>query len=259
LREDIGFACIIFDDVKGAIRLMDSMKLIGYGNKITFLDGRLKDYPAHNPLSTDGTREAIIRRGHVLVDSVDLSLIEKYNIAIQEVAKNYNHVIIIDSDEFLVGDWDAFKRLFTWIHEKEKQDVYNLPWYDLSGEYKNPNHAYRLLIDAKNITIQDRHWIYFKDDKRVTSVYFIGGLQLLHDPNIRTEERAKIATKWNKEDQENEEDHLRQKKGWDVGPGHFKVYSCGCMDGYIFYMLDNEKKARDIGRRCLKHKYQEPV
>jgi len=103
-------AIIFYDDVKGMKRALDSLTE-GF-DRIFCLDGKFKDFPTTEPLSTDGSREVVQSfTNTILMDCPNVSEIEKRSKYL-ELCGEYDvtYLCILDSDEYIVkADWEKFR------------------------------------------------------------------------------------------------------------------------------------------------------
>jgi glycosyltransferase involved in cell wall biosynthesis len=97
---------IFFQDKASLKRLLDS--LTDFDNVLA-IDGAFAAYTPANRLSTDGGRELCREyRNVTLIDAPDLSEPEKRSTYLQQC--NDDHLVILDSDDWIEGDVQEFKR-----------------------------------------------------------------------------------------------------------------------------------------------------
>jgi len=191
----IGIGLIFFNDVESLKRCIPTIK----ADKIYAIDGRFKDFNAPISLSTDGSREYLENFENVkLIDGPDLEEVDKRNIYLKECQEEF--LVVIDSDEWVEGDWSQFRKE---IEEKVKEE--NGPCYwlwvnDLERNYEfwqclgffNPNrmqYKYRhdwLEVDDKRILPHSHNDGYTK----LTSI------SIFNKKQLRSDKRRKIGDEW---------------------------------------------------------------
>lgn len=105
---------IFYNDRDGLKRCLDSLH--NHVDHIFCIDGRFKHFPStveDSGLSTDGSRELVIEYypNTVLMSVPNALEIDKRNRYLA-LASNFNcdFLLVIDSDEWVEGDWNEFKK-----------------------------------------------------------------------------------------------------------------------------------------------------
>ena len=122
----IGAGVVFYKDYFGMRRLLHSLRNV---DVVFCIDGRFKDFPNEEPLSSESERMMIKSFPNtVLIDAPNLTEIQKRDIYFKH-AQQYlcDWLLVIDSDEILqYFDYKKFKNiqwkedvLFTQIHKKE--------------------------------------------------------------------------------------------------------------------------------------------
>lgn len=169
-------------------------------NQILAIDGRHTTDHKWNSLSDDGSREYLNSFDNVkLIDRPD------YEVAKRKLAKEIcptNHLLIIDSDEYVEGDWEEFYKSYSRILEFDigRIDLYALKLQRLDDPsmfnfhpviFHKPN-QFTYYRDKHNIPIKK---VYEKVDGIFAPTYFhffVTGITLMHDHKLRTPQRLAV-------------------------------------------------------------------
>src|SRR5215218_2026421 len=107
--DDITVELVFYNDLYSLRRCIPS--LINHVGNVLAIDGRHTTFKKYGLLSDDGSREYLNEFDNIkLVDCPD------YEVTKRKLAKQLaptDHLLIIDSDEFVVGDWDEFYKSYT--------------------------------------------------------------------------------------------------------------------------------------------------
>jgi hypothetical protein len=112
------------------------------------IDGRFKEFQAVDDLSTDGSREVVCGYPNaILVDAGGIRQVEKRNRYFELAAEHdVDLLLMIDSDEYVIGDWHLFKRNaedFA-LREREGPSLYHVAFKMIKRESEYTFPHYRL-------------------------------------------------------------------------------------------------------------------
>ena len=188
----VAVACVVFDDVQGVERLLDSCyKEVEY---VFVVDGKYKDYDATFPFSTDGLDELIDSKKYhnvVLEEAPNLIEWEKRSVYL-DLCREYDIdcLIIVDSDEYFYDcDWKQFRRDLL----RMKGWLYNLKNYTAIMNMKVPVDQPRIWMKPQQLEYKNaRHYQFGRigHDSVLVSKETIFSLKLIHDPTLRSQERT---------------------------------------------------------------------
>jgi hypothetical protein len=191
---DVAVELLFYNDVKNLERLMKS---ISEHVKVIFaIDGRHWTSIQHHATSTDGSRELLSS-----YDNVNLYSINDYEWKKRQRVCNlcringFANMIIIDSDEYAIGNWEEFKD--NWQNAISK-DTNNYGLY--KAEIQRIDSPHEVIYSWRPVLwrnpweffYQDRH-DYFcrRGEERVSyirSYQQVSGIKLNHDHSLRTKE-----------------------------------------------------------------------
>jgi len=191
----IGVGLIFFNDVKSLKKCIPTLNV----DQIYAIDGRFKNFNSPTPLSNDGSREYLEGFPNVkLIDAPDLEQVDKRNIYLKECKEDF--LIVIDSDEWVEGDWTLFRNE---IDEKVKEENGPCFWFwvkDLERKtefwqclgFLNPNrmqYKYRhdwLEVNGKRVLPHSHNNNYTK----------LTSLVIFNEKQLRSNERKISGERW---------------------------------------------------------------
>lgn len=195
---------LFFDDLKSLERSIPSY--IEFVDHIIAIDGRHTTYQEFKVLSSDGSREYLKSFDKVtLIDMFDYEVNKRKKA--KQMCKDLKaeNLLIIDSDEYMTGDWNEFISNYDKMKLEDKNHI-NL--------YKVELQRYDYLLGYFAVPILFRYpweFTYYKDkhaipikikDKDSPNIYApksfdrpVYGIKIMHDHTLRTKKRMDIRTK----------------------------------------------------------------
>ena len=111
-------------------------------------------------------------------------------------AQNYDFLLVLDSDEYVTGDWDLFRQNCQKVIDSHapQQQIYNVPFDRPKPQYSPGFPRPRLFYKPSTIKYYRRHcqWLLPSGQVIVTSVpkeHRINGITIWQDNTYRTEAR----------------------------------------------------------------------
>ena len=208
----IGVGLIFYNDVESLKKCIPSLKV----DKIYAIDGRFKNFDSPQPLSDDGSRQYLKSFKNVkLIDAPDLEQVDKRNIYLKECQEEF--LIVIDSDEWVEGDWSLFRKE---IDNKVKKENGPCFWFWMIDLERNSKHWQCLgFLNPNKIQYKHRHdWIEV-DGKRIlpnshnNNYTKLNHLVIFNEKKLRGNEREILGKKWREENRKKE---FRRTKIIDV-------------------------------------------
>lgn len=201
---------IFYNDLESLKRCIPS--IYEYIHCILAIDGRHTTYKKYNLLSDDGSREYLKSFDKIkLIDYPDYE-VEKRNLAKQLC--DTSTLLIIDSDEYVIGDWEEFYTDYLRIRKMDKKNI-NLYKVCMQRIDDSNMYTYHPLVFYKPqefIYYNDCHNIPIKiSESNLPNIYApksfntpIKGITVMHDHGLRNEQRMKVREdnrKWQFENQ----------------------------------------------------------
>lgn len=182
-------ACSVFNDKDSFKRHLSSLPKSDDVLHVV-VDGRYKGFNYPSELSNDGTRELALSNPHtMLIDAPNLSEIEKRQIYFNMVSKG-DVLIVVDSDEYLEGDWDGF---CSELEEYNKLVMDNHPLcigiYVFNPLHNGWDRRPRIWFNAFNVKMGPRHYEYTNSINKqpITFNYWVKLLKANHNYKYRYE------------------------------------------------------------------------
>ena len=195
IKMKIGVGLIFYDDLDSLKRCIPTLKV----DTIYAIDGRFKDFNAPNPLSTDGSREYLQTFDNVvLIDAPDLSEVAKRNIYMKACKEEF--LLWVDSDHWIEGDWDSFRKE---IDKKvNKKNGYGY-WF-LTEDLTRTTIHYQCwgFYLPNNIQYRYRHDWYEAEGKRIlpkshnNKYTKLKSLKVFNDHSKRLPKRELLGKEW---------------------------------------------------------------
>lgn len=193
---------LFFNDVKSLQRLLPT--IVDHVDIIFAIEGRHWLDETYHEESTDGSYELLSS-----YDNVELLTIHDYEWRkrqrVTELCRfhGFTNLIIIDSDEYVIGNWDVFKDNWQKAIENDKLNygIYKAQIQRLDSTPQEPIYDWRPIIWHRpwEFVYQGRHDYFRRPDE--TSTYYIRsyqnveGIKLNHDHLLRTPEHMLIRQK----------------------------------------------------------------
>lgn len=95
---------VFYQDAKGLARCLDS--IYTHVDEIICVDGKFPEFKADSELSTDGSRELIEKYPNTRLIDFPATEVSKRNVYLKLCETEC--LLPIDSDEYIVGNWDMF-------------------------------------------------------------------------------------------------------------------------------------------------------
>lgn len=195
----IAVELLFHNDIKNLQRLLPTIN--GYVDMIFAIEGRTWTDKKYYEGSTDGSSEYLKSFDNVLLERMDNYEYQKRQ-HVCELCRLYGfpNLIIIDSDEYVIGNWDDFKQ--NWQNAIE-DDVMNYALYKvqiqrLDSTPREPIYGWQPVLwrEPWQFMYQQRH-DYFKRINESSTYYIrsyqnVEGIKLNHDHSLRTPASQKI-------------------------------------------------------------------
>jgi hypothetical protein len=181
-------ACSVFNDKDNIKRHL--LSIPQYVHQLT-IDGRYKDFDHPSDLSDDGTREVVnVFFNTLLIDAGGLTEIEKRQIYFDRFNPiNYKFLLVADSDEYFVGDWQEFIYELDDLYEKyytiDQPVCIGIKVHNPPTEEFDPRP--RIWINAHNVKMGPKH-NEFRNKLDNSGLYFseeVKSMKLKHDYRLR--------------------------------------------------------------------------
>ena len=217
----IGVSIIFYNDLRSLKRCISSLK----ADTIYAIDGRFKDFNSPNPLSTDGSREFLQSVDNVvLIDAPDLSEVNKRDIPLKACKEDF--LFIVDSDHWIKGDWNEFRKE---IDEKVNEKNGYGYWFLTEDLSRNVSH-YQLwgLYKPNQVSCKYSHDWYEAENERILPQSHNGkytelfSLKVINDQSLRSSERIQSGKSWYKQSRVKEIENIKKIKKNYTYPKNFE-------------------------------------
>lgn len=194
----IAVELLFFQDVKNLERLLPT--ITDYVDVIFAIDGRTWTDKKYFDISTDGSRELLLSYDNtVLISRHGYEYQKRQYVCNLCRLYDFPNLIIMDSDEYVIGNWDNFKE--NW-QNAITNDVNNYGLYKAQIQRLDSPHEpiYNwqpvLWQQPWQFMYQNRH-DYFRRNNEASTYYIrsyqnVEGIKLNHDHSLRTSESNKI-------------------------------------------------------------------
>lgn len=167
--------------------------------QVQYVDGRFPDFPKIDDCnsSTDGSNGLIDSFENAELHSFSGKIIPKTNYQFQ-LAKDYDVMILLACDEYIVGDWQKFtKEIERLYNEEPNKTKLTIPFEVVSGDLRPMKSKDRIFFDPANWKVVDWHWnYYYKNQKSQTRNMManadITSIKIVHDDRVRDPARNEL-------------------------------------------------------------------
>ena len=151
--EGLTIGCTTYQDSKSLKRMLDSSAPHVY--EVLVIDGPFTDFGNEGNVSTDGTLDVCGDYDNVRYIPYPATQVEKRNKYLEECKTDF--LLILDSDEWIEGNWEEFYKNLQWVRETRNPDQYC--W----GVWGDPNHP-RVIYKPTEMEYYERHFILKRKD-----------------------------------------------------------------------------------------------
>jgi len=175
------------------------LKTHPYFCKVQYVDGRFPDFTKIDNCdsSTDGSNGLIDSFENAELHTCSEGIIEKTNYQFQ-CAGDYDVMIILACDEYIVGDWKKFiDELESLVKENPDIKQFYLPFEILSGDSRPLTSKNRVFIDPSNWSVKNYHWRYYYKNVEGVALQsstepMIQSIKIIHDDRVRDPKRNEL-------------------------------------------------------------------
>lgn len=189
---------VFYNDLFSLKRCIPSF--INEVDNVLAIDGRHTTYKRYDLLSDDGSREYLQSFNKIkLIDCPDYEVVKR---KLAKTLSPTDFLLIIDSDEYVVGDWDEFYKSFyvTILKDTQQTDLYCLPLERFNAIEVYDWHPVLFHIPAQFTYYQNKHNIPIKKRQAEQTGIFapticpynVKGIKLRHDHRLRSPERMLV-------------------------------------------------------------------
>ena len=180
-----------YNDAQSLMRCLPTLSEFDY---IFAIDGIYKGFSGKSELSDDGSREVVKSFSNtILIDAPNLEEFQKRNVYF-EMSRQYNvdFLLIIDSDEWLEGDFSTF-RWFLNNRTTPAKQLYRLPVEDHLKRDWYRFYA-RVALSPAELEYRRVHWAIARKTDKIgdwvsgNRVGYADGLRIRHDHSLRLPE-----------------------------------------------------------------------
>lgn len=194
----IAVQLLFFNNFKSLERLIPT--IYEFVDLIISVDGRHWTNKKYNEMSTDGSRELLSSYDKVILESInDYEWKKRQRVNNLCRINGYPNMIVIDSDEYAIGNWEVFKD--NW-QKAIVNDTNNYGLYKVEIQRTDSPHeiiySWRPVLwrNPWEFFYQGRHDYFCRHNEEpvsyIRSYQNVEGIKLNHDYSLRTKESMNI-------------------------------------------------------------------